>query len=148
MSLKKINPVETSAWKSLKSHFDEIKNIEIKEMFSNEQRGKDFTINWDNFTVDYSKNRINNETLGLLFDLASQCDLEKSIDKQFKGEKINQTESRAVLHTAVRSNGKEEILVDNKNIIPSVLKSRLKIKNFTDDILSGKIRSSTNKSRI
>ena len=59
MSLKKINPVETSAWKSLKSHFDEIKNIEIKEMFSNEQRGKDFTINWDNFTVDYSKNRIN-----------------------------------------------------------------------------------------
>lgn len=145
MSLKKINPVETSAWKSLKSHFDEIKNIEIKEMFSNEQRGKDFTINWGDFTVDYSKNRINNETLDLLFDLASQCDLEKSINKQFKGEKINQTESRAVLHTAARSSGKEEILVDNKNIIPSVLKSRLKIKNFTDDILSGKIRTSTNK---
>jgi len=145
MSLKKINPTQTSAWKALTSHFNKIKNIEMKEMFSSQNRVKDLTINWDDFTVDFSKNRLNDETLELLLDLASQCHLKDSIDKQYIGEKINQTEKRSVLHTAVRTDGNEKIIIENKNIVPSILESRQKIKNFTNDILSGKINGVTNK---
>jgi len=145
MSLKKINPTQTSAWKALTSHFNKIKNIEMKEMFSSQNRVKDLTINWDDFTVDFSKNRLNDETLELLLDLASQCHLKDSIDKQYIGEKINQTEKRSVLHTAVRTDGNEKIIIENKNIVPSILESRQKIKNFTNDILSGKITGVTNK---
>ena len=145
MSLKKINPTQTSAWKALTSHFNKIKNIVTKAMFSSQNRVKDLTINWDDFTVDFSKNRLNDETLELLLDLASQCHLKDSIDKQYIGEKINQTEKRSVLHTAVRTDGNEKIIIENKNIVPSILESRQKIKNFTNDILSGKINGVTNK---
>ena len=145
MSLKKVNPAKTSSWKALESHFNEIKNIEIKDFFKNNNRANDLTIYWDKFTVDFSKNRLNDKTLHLLFNLAKECDLENSIKKQFKGEKINQTENRAVLHTAVRASSKEKIFVDDTNIVPSIIESRVKIKNFTDDVLSGKITGSTNK---
>ena len=145
MPLKKVNPAKTSSWKTLESHFNEIKNIEIKDFFKNNNRANDLTISWDKFTVDFSKNRLNDKTLDLLFNLAKECDLENSIKKQFKGEKINQTENRAVLHTAVRASGKEKIFVDDTNIVPSIIESRAKIRNFTDDVLSGKIKGSTNK---
>ena len=145
MTLKKINPTQTSAWKSLEFHFDEIKNIEMGEMFKNGKKATDFTINWNDFTIDFSKNRINKKTLDLLCDLASQCDLKNAIEQQFKGKEINETENRAVLHTAVRSDGNEKIMVNNKDIIPSILESRYKIRNFTNGILSGEIKGFTNK---
>ena len=145
MSLKNINPTKTSSWKSLESHFNEIKDLEIKDLFKKNNRATDLSISWDKFTVDFSKNRINEKTLHLLINLAKECDLENSIKKQFEGEKINKTENRAVLHTAVRANGKEKIFVDDKNIVPSIIESRTKMKNFTDDLLSGKIKGSTNK---
>ena len=144
MSLKNINPTKTSSWKSLESHFNEIKDVEIKNLFKENNRATDLTINWGKFTVDFSKNRINNKTLHLLINLAKECDLENSIKKQFEGEKINKTEDRAVLHTAVRANGKEKIFVDDKNIVPSIIESRIKMKNFTDDVIAGKIKGSTN----
>ena len=146
MTLKKTNPTLTSSWMSLKTHFNEIKNIEMGEMFKNGKKATDFTINWNDFTIDFSKNRINKKTLDLLCDLASECDLKNAIEQQFKGEKINETENRAVLHTAVRSDGNEKIMTDNKDVVPSVLESRNKIRNFTNDVLSGKIKGSTNKS--
>ncbi|MEE3034555.1 MAG: glucose-6-phosphate isomerase [Bacteroidota bacterium] len=145
MSLKNINPTKTSSWKSLESHFNEIKDIEIKDLFKKNNRANDLTINWDKFTVDFSKNRLNDKTLDFLFNLAKECDLENSINKQFEGDKINKTEKRAVLHTAIRANGKEKILVDDKNIVPCILESRAKMKNFTDDIISGKIKGYTDK---
>ena len=145
MSLKNINPAKTSSWKTLESHFNEIKNIEIKDFFKNNNRANDLTISWDKFTVDFSKNRLNDKTLHLLFNLAKECDLENSIKKQFQGEKINQTENRAVLHTAVRASSKEKIFVDNTNIVPSIIESRAKIRSFTEDVISGKIKGSTNK---
>ena len=145
MSLKNINPTKTSSWKSLESHFNEIKDLEIKDLFKKNNRATDLSISWDKFTVDFSKNRINEKTLHLLINLAKECDLENSIKKQFEGEKINKTENRAVLHTAVRANGKEKIFVDDKNIVPSIIESRTKMKNFTDDLISGKIKGSTNK---
>lgn len=145
MTLKKTNPTQTSSWKSLEAHFNEIKNIEMEEMFKNGKKATDFTVNWHDFTIDFSKNRINKKTLDLLFDLASECDLKNAIEQQFKGEKINETENRAVLHTALRSDGNEKIMTDNKDVVPSILKSRNKIRDFTDDVLSGKIKGSTNK---
>ena len=144
MSLKNINPAKTSSWKSLESHFNEIKDLEIKDLFKKNNRATDLSISWDKFTVDFSKNRINEKTLHLLINLAKECDLENSIKKQFEGEKINKTENRAVLHTAVRANGKEKIFVDDKNIVPSIIESRTKMKNFTDDVIAGKIKGSTN----
>ena len=143
--MKKNNPTLTSAWKNLTSHFNEIKNIEMKQMFADGKKAEDFTISWENFTVDFSKNRITKKTLDLLFNLASECNLQQSIEDQFSGEKINQTEGRAVLHTAVRAEKNKKIFVDNKDVVPQVLESRKKIKRFTDDIISGEIKGSTNK---
>jgi len=143
--LKKNNPTLTSTWKNLRSHFNKIKNIEMKQMFADGKKAEDFTISWENFTVDFSKNRITKKTLDLLFNLASECNLQQSIEDQFSGEKINQTEGRAVLHTAVRAEKNKKIFVDNKDVVPQVLESRKKIKRFTDDIISGEIKGSTNK---
>ena len=143
--MKKNNPTLTSAWKNLTSHFNKIKNIEMKQMFADGKKAEDFTISWENFTVDFSKNRITKKTLDLLFNLASECNLQQSIEDQFSGEKINQTEGRAVLHTAVRAKKNKKIFVDNKDVVPQVLESRKKIKRFTDDIISGEIKGSTNK---
>ena len=143
--MKKNNPTLTSAWKNLTSHFNKIKNIEMKQMFADGKKAEDFTISWENFTVDFSKNRITKRTLDLLFNLASECNLQQSIEDQFSGEKINQTEGRAVLHTAVRAEKNKKIFVDNKDVVPQVLESRKKIKLFTDDIISGEIKGSTNK---
>jgi glucose-6-phosphate isomerase len=143
--LKKNNPTLTSAWKNLTSHFNKIKNIEMKQMFADGKKAEDFTISWENFTVDFSKNRITKKTLDLLFNLASECNLQQSIEDQFNGEKINQTEGRAVLHTAVRAEKNKKIFVDNKDVVPQVLESRKKIKRFTDDIILGEIKGSTNK---
>ena len=143
--MKKNNPTLTSAWKNLTSHFNKIKNIEMKQMFADGKKAEDFTISWENFTVDFSKNRITKKTLDLLFNLASECNLQQSIEDQFNGEKINQTEGRAVLHTAVRAEKNKKIFVDNKDVVPQVLESRKKIKRFTDDIISGEIKGSTNK---
>jgi glucose-6-phosphate isomerase len=145
MSLKNINPTKTSSWKSLKNHFNEIKDIEMKEMFKNGKKASDFTINWDSFSIDFSKNRINKKTLSLLFDLATECDLYQAIEQQFCGVKINQTERRAVLHTAMRAKVNEEIIIDNQDVVPSIIESRKKIKNFTENILSGKHKGCTNK---
>tara|TARA_Y100000389_G_scaffold19762_1_gene17088 strand:+ start:4712 stop:6343 length:1632 start_codon:yes stop_codon:yes gene_type:complete len=143
--LKKNNPTLTSTWKNLRSHFNKIKNIEMKQMFADGKKAEDFTISWENFTVDFSKNRITKKTLDLLFNLASECNLQQSIEDQFSGEKINQTEGRAVLHTAVRAEKNKKIFVDNKDVVPQVLESRKKIKRFTDEIISGEIKGSTNK---
>ena len=117
----------------------------MKQMFADGKKAEDFTISWENFTVDFSKNRITKKTLDLLFNLASECNLQQSIEDQFSGEKINQTEGRAVLHTAVRAEKNKKIFVDNKDVVPQVLESRKKIKRFTDDIISGEIKGSTNK---
>ena len=128
--MKKNNPTLTSAWKNLTSHFNELKNIEMKQMFADGKKAEDFTLNWEDFTVDFSKNRITKKTLGLLFNLASECNLQQSIEDQFSGKKINQTEGRAVLHTAVRAEKNKKIFVDNKDVGPQILEYRKKINSI------------------
>lgn len=104
MSLPTINPTSTEAWKKLQNHFKEVSNLHMKDLFEQDSnRANKFTIKWDDFYVDYSKNRITEETFKYLLELADNVKLKEAIQSQFSGEKINQTEGRAVLHTALRA---------------------------------------------
>tara|TARA_B100000965_G_scaffold7741_1_gene6003 strand:+ start:90 stop:1685 length:1596 start_codon:yes stop_codon:yes gene_type:complete len=138
MSLKSINPTETKSWSKLKDHFDDIKETHINDYFtSNGNRSDELSISFDNFHFDFSKNKINSKTISLFNDLLIEIDLKSSIEKYFGGEKINSTESRPVLHTALRSSENEQIIVDGKNIITEITKAKAKVKSFSESIING-----------
>lgn len=147
MPLQNIDPTTTAAWKKLKQHFGETKGIHLKEFFAKD--GKDrvdsFTLKWEDFLIDFSKNRITGETLRLLLQLAEEVGLSEAIDKYFKGDLINQTEGRAVLHTALRAKEDDSILVEGKNVVPEVYKVKEQIKVFTDAIITGDKKGFTGK---
>ena len=104
MAFPSINPTTTKSWKQLKAHFEAVKDVHMKDLFANDkERANKFTIKWDDFYVDFSKNRITEETLKYLLELAEEVKLKEAIACQFSGEIINQTEGRAVLHTALRA---------------------------------------------
>ena len=145
MALKNINPTSTKAWRKLTEHFNEIKNITIKSLHNNSDRELEFSIKNDDLLVDFSKNRITNETLDLLVSLAKEIDLKDAIEKQYSGEVINVTEEREVLHTALRSSTEEPILINNKNIKPQTKSALKKIKAFSNKVISGKWRGFTGK---
>jgi glucose-6-phosphate isomerase len=146
MALKKINPTQTTAWSKLQSHFNDIKDIHMKTWFDKDQeRANRFTIKWEDFYVDFSKNRITQETLNLFDDLANEIDLKDAITKYFQGDIINETEGRAVLHTALRVPKEESVIVNGKNVIPQVYKVKRKIKKFTNEIINGKRKGYTGK---
>ncbi|WP_298303476.1 glucose-6-phosphate isomerase [Flavobacterium sp.] len=146
MSLLNINPTHTNSWKQLEKHFSKMENNSIKEMFQNdEKRAEKFHIQWNDFLVDYSKNNINQETIDLLLNLANDVNLKDAISKYFAGDLINQTENRAVLHTALRAPENEVILVDGINVMPEVFEVKNKIKNFTNQIVSGERKGYTEK---
>jgi len=147
MSMKNINPTKTKAWKQLTSHYSEVKNVHIKSLFNNDSKRKDkFSINFNNFEFDYSKNRITDETLNYLLELANEVDLKSAIEAQFSGEIINQTENRAVLHTALRNQSNNEVFVDGKNIMPEVKDTLTKMETFTNKVTSGAWKGYTGKS--
>ena len=138
MALKNINPTKTQAWEKLADHFDQIKFETIKNLFEeNKNRFNDFSINYPNILFDYSKNRINQETIDLLIDLANECDLQEAIKQMFSGQVINQTENRAVLHTALRNRSNKPILVDNEDIMPKINAVLGQMKTFTEKVISG-----------
>ncbi len=139
MALKAINPTETEAWKKLAAHFEQVKNVHMHELFKADPlRTEKMHIEWNNFLVDYSKNRVSDETISLLLSLAKEVDLADAIQKYFDGDCINQTENRAVLHTALRANGKEAIFVDGVNVMPEITAVKNKIKQFSDEIITTK----------
>lgn len=147
MSLQNTNPTHTKAWQQLENHFTKMENNSIKEMFQNdEKRAEKYHIQWNDFLVDYSKNNINQETIDLLLNLANEVNLKDAISKYFTGDLINQTEIRAVLHTALRAPENAVILVDGKNVMPEVFDVKNKIKNFTNEIVSGERKGYTGKS--
>ncbi len=136
-----IDPTSTVAWKKLKSHFEEIKEVEMKSLFyEDSQRAEDFSISWEDFLVDFSKNRITKETQQLLLDLARECGLEEAVKSYFEGEIINRTENRPVLHTALRSKKDDKVFVDGENVIPEVFEVKAKIEEFSNAIISGKAK--------
>ena len=137
--LKNSNPTQTNAWKALQKHFTEVKDRHTLSLFEKDPaRGEKFTIKWHDFYVDYSKNRIDEETLKLLVQLAEECGLKDAIEKYFGGDLINNTEKRAVLHTALRAPENSVINVDGKNVMPEVVAVKHKIKQFSEEVISGK----------
>ncbi|MFC4741073.1 glucose-6-phosphate isomerase [Flavobacterium ponti] len=146
MSLQNINPSTTEAWQKLRNHFYDMQANSIKEMFANDsQRVEKFNIKWEDFLVDFSKNNITEQTMDLLVELANEVELKKAIESYFSGENINQTEDRAVLHTALRANENDEVLFEGKNVIPEVFQVKAKIKEFSNQVISGNKRGFTNK---
>ena len=133
-----IDPTTTLAWKKLQEHFEEIKEVEMKQLFAEEpQRFNDFSIHWEDFLVDFSKNRITKETQEILLELAEECGLDKAIESYFGGESINRTENRPVLHTALRAKESDRVLVEGENVIPEIFEVKAKMQAFSDAIISG-----------
>ena len=146
MALKSINPTKTKAWKKLEEHFHEIKNVHMTQWFEEDSnRAIRFTIKWDDFFVDYSKNRITQSTIDLFLELAEEMELKKAISSYFSGDKINQTEKRAVLHTALRAPIDSQVYVDGENIIPKIYSAKKKMETFTNDVVNGVLKGFTGK---
>lgn len=138
MALKSTNPSQTVAWQKLQQHFEKMKNIQMQDLFlEDQQRAEKMHVQWNDFLVDYSKNIITNETLDLLLELADQVDLKDAISKYFEGDPINQTEDRAVLHTALRAKENDSIIVEGVNVMPEVFSVKNKIKNFSNEVIAG-----------
>jgi glucose-6-phosphate isomerase len=136
--MKNINPTKTKAWEKLNRHFEEIKDLEMKQLFAeNPARANELTLHWEDFYLDLSKNRITEETQKILLELAEECGLAEAIQSYYKGEAINQTENRPVLHTALRTSEDEEVLVDGENVMPEVYQTKEKIKKFSNSIIEG-----------
>jgi len=136
MALKKINPIQTKAWKKLQEHYQTIKNKKMVKMFSEDDGRVDkFHIKWNKFYIDYSKNRLDDTTKDLLLDLCKEVDLKDAIKKQFEGEIINVTENRAVAHTKLRA----------INPPKEVEKALEKMRIFSEELIQGSWKGATNK---
>ncbi len=138
MALPKIDPTATKAWDKLSAHYTKTNAEGLKDNFKKDtDRAQKFTVKWNDFLLDFSKNRISQETINLLFDLAEEVKLKESISSYFKGDLINETEGRAVLHTALRAKEGDTIKVDGINVVPEVYKVKQHIKTFTDAVING-----------
>lgn len=138
MALNTINPTTTKAWNALEKHFQMIQHTSIKELFAqNANRFEEFSIQYHSLLVDYSKNRINAETIQLLVDLAKEMDVDAAIEQMFDGDMINVTEKRSVLHTALRNRSNEEVLVDGKDVMPQINEVLEQMKSFSEKVISG-----------
>ena len=138
MALNTINPTTTKAWNALEQHFQTIQHTSIKELFAqNANRFEEFSIQYPSLLVDYSKNRINAETIQLLVDLAKEMDVDTAIQQMFEGDVINVTEKRAVLHTALRNRSDEEVLVEGKDVMPQINEVLYQMKSFSEKVISG-----------
>lgn len=146
MALPSINPTTTNSWKKLQDHYGKISNSHMKDLFAQDNaRANKFTINWDDFYVDFSKNRITEETLTYLLELADEVQLKEAIKSQFSGDIINQTEGRAVLHTALRAPKDANFKVDGVNVIPEVYAVKQKMEAFTNEVVNGELKGFTGK---
>jgi glucose-6-phosphate isomerase len=138
--------MNTAAWKNLKKHHQKIKSAHLRELFAKDaKRGQRFTTEGAGLFLDYSKNRVTEETLKLLLLLAKESGVREKMEAMFTGEKINVTENRAVLHTALRAPRNAKIFVDGKNVVPDVHEVLDKMAAFASRIRSGKWRGHTGK---
>ena len=136
--MKNINPTTTEAWKKLEYHYAETKDQSLKSLFEKDKdRAEKFTVKWSDFYVDFSKNKITEETKALLIDLANECGLKEAMGAYFGGEAINQTEGRPVLHTALRASKNADIKVDGENVMNEVEEVKAKIKAFSSEVIQG-----------
>ena len=145
--MKNINPTNTQAWKALEAHQSQLAHTTIADLFKQEEnRFNDYSLTFENqILVDFSKNKINQETLKLLHQLAKESALDEAINAIFTGEKINRTENRAVLHTALRNRSKTPVYVDGKDVMPEVNAVLAKMSAFCDRVISGEWKGYTGK---
>lgn len=140
---KKFN--STSAFKALTKHYDQLKKEHLKDLFTGKARFDSFSILFGDILFDYSKNRITEETRDLLIQLADECGLKVAIEAMFQGEKINETEGRAVLHTALRNPAKSGFLLDGKDILPDIHRVLDKMEKFSNQVIEGDWKGYTGK---
>jgi len=143
--MKTINPTQTEAWKKLSLLYQQKKEISIKSLFEDQARFDNFSVRWENILVDYSKNRIDGEIFSSLLDLARECGVEGAIEAMFRGETINRTEGRAVLHTALRNRENSPVYVEGKDVMPDVNHVLEKMEAFSGKISSGDWKGYTGK---
>ena len=145
--MKNINPTNTQAWKALEAHQSQLAHTTIADLFKQEEnRFNDYSLTFENqILVDFSKNKINQETLKLLRQLAKESALDESINAIFTGEKINRTENRAVLHTALRNRSNTPVYVDGKDVMPEVNAVLAKMSAFCERVISGEWKGYTGK---
>ncbi|MFT3704472.1 MAG: glucose-6-phosphate isomerase [Agriterribacter sp.] len=144
MAFPTINPQTTKAWKELAACYPAVSEKKIKQFFKdNPERFNQFSIQFEDILFDYSKNIIDEKTLSLLFQLAQESGLKNAIEAMFKGEKINQTENRAVLHTALRNLSTEPVITDGKDVMPEVRKVLEQMKHFATKVHSGEWKGYT-----
>jgi glucose-6-phosphate isomerase len=144
--LPRINPAATHAWQQLQQHFSEMKNVHIRELFqTDDQRFAKYSITLKDIVFDYSKNILNDKTIQLLIQQANECKLKDAINAMFNGEKINETESRAVLHTALRNLSKEPVYAEGTDVMPGIRKVLKQMKSFCNRVHEGKWRGYTGK---
>jgi len=136
--LPHINPTTTEAWKRLENYFAGFKGTQIKTLFEKDpERFQKYSLKFEDILVDFSKNRIDEKAFDLLYELANECGLKGAMESMFKGEKINATEDRAVLHVALRNRSNSPILVDGQDVMPEVNEVLAQMKAFSERIISG-----------
>src|SRR4051812_3810759 len=129
---------DRAAWKNLQGHYPTIKDVHLRKLFADDpSRGRRLTVEAAGLFLDYSKHRVNNETLKLLGELAKQSGLREAIDAMFRGDRINVTENRPVLHVALRAPRGAVINVDGKNVVPEVHAVLDRMAAFADRVRSG-----------
>ncbi|EGR2405386.1 glucose-6-phosphate isomerase [Vibrio cholerae] len=145
--LKNINPTQTQAWKALTAHFESAQDMDLKALFTQDsERFAKYSARFgQDILVDYSKNLVNAETMQHLFALAKETDLQSAITAMFKGEAINQTEDRAVLHTALRNRSNSPVLVNGEDVMPAVNAVLAKMKAFSERVIGGEWKGFTGK---
>src|SRR5450432_1425334 len=143
----KVQPlIQRAAWKALVAHHEKIRDVPLRSLFSDDPgRADRFTIEAAGLFLDYSKNRITEETRKLLLQLAQESGLRERMDAMFRGEKINVTENRAVLHVALRAPKGEKIVVDGQDVVPAVHEVLDKMAAFSNRIRSGEWKGHTGK---
>ena len=130
--------VKSSAWKRLGAHYESMAHVHMRDLFQRDpQRFERFSTRVDDLLLDYSKNRITEETMELLLELARQADVTGWCDRMFRGEKINNTEDRAVLHVALRNRSAQPIMVDGENVMPKVEAVLAKMREFSAAVRGG-----------
>jgi glucose-6-phosphate isomerase len=137
----------TAAWKALEAHYEATKDVHMKDQFAADpDRFNKFSMKFEDILMDFSKNRVSEETMDLLYKLAEQQDVIGMAKRMYSGEKINATEGRAVLHVALRNQSNTPIIVDGEDVMPAVNDVLARIKTFTEDVRGGKWKGFTGKS--
>jgi len=114
-----VDPTRTAAWRALRAHHEEVSDLQVRELFSDDpDRAARFSLTLNDLLFDYSKNRVTEQTISLLTELCEECGVRDWIARMFSGEAINETEGRAVLHTALRNRGDRSVTVDGADVMP------------------------------